>query len=180
MEFKWRSVVSALRSRAHTGSCGHRFLCCCRPGTRPARDHPFHHESVSFLSLTQAPLKGQQSRFVWAEGKLVRASAWRGDRGQGEAWGDSRQDPRGWGAALSPFLPPPSGWRGFPACSQGEEPVILPKADGLQDGNPRAFGALALYLARCPAQALARSPTELCKPPSLSYLILVAGAFCSS
>lgn len=62
------------------------------------RDHPFHHESVSFLTLTQAPLKGQQSRFVWAEGEAVGDSAW-----SGEACGHLWQDLRSW--VGSPSLP---------------------------------------------------------------------------
>lgn len=58
------------------------------------------------------------------------------------------------GQPLSPILLPPPGWRGFPACSQGQGPVIPHKADCLQDGNPRAFGDLPFCLARRPAQAL--------------------------
>lgn len=83
-----------------------------------------------------------------------RARQWGILPGQEKLGGISgRTSGTGWAAPLSHPAPPP-GRRGFPACSQGEGPVIPHKADCLQDGNPRAFSDLAFCLATRPAQAL--------------------------
>lgn len=76
----------------------------------------------------------------------------------------------------SPTLP---GWRGFPASSQGEEPVTSPTADRPQDGNPQAFGGFAFCLARHSAQTLAQKTDGTRQTTSLSCL-LVTAAFHSS